>query len=450
MKLLDRFAKRFGYVTAADAEYESWKPDEAKIATGRAYSTTDHELGSWFGGQTYAGRSVDANTSLQFITVFICNRIISETLGLLHDSIGVFERDRFRNYIEVEHDLASILSMTPNSDMDGVEFLEAKGSNLALQGNSYSYINRRGGGAVSSLYPIATNDCEPKRRSDGTIYYRVRDRGKWIDMPRENIWHVKGFGGDGLVGYSPIGYARQLIGMGLATEEFQARFFSNGAMPSWIISIPQWLEEDQRPKARANIQELMAGINNAYRVMFLEGGITATPATMPLEDAQFLQLRGFNRDEIFGLFRVPPHMGGNLERSTNNNIEHQALEFVQYCMMPYITRIEASARRWLLPPGERSRLVLRFNVDELLRADAKTLADLHSKYVQNAILTRNEVRAAIGRNRVPVEGMDDLTAQTNLAPITMLSAIAERLSQRPSGGNQPPQPSQQPAGEGEE
>lgn len=447
MKLLDRAMQRLGYaktdqLLAGEREYASWHIE--KKAALRAYSTTDHEFASWFGHQTHAGKTVDANTAMQFTSVFICSRIISETLGLLHDSIGIFEKDKVGNYHPVDHDLTEVLSLTPNAEMDGLEYLETIGANLSVQGNTYSYINARGKGMISSLAPIPSKDVEPKlNKTSGLIEFRVNDRGKWETYPREKIWHIKGFGGDGLVGYSPIGYARQLIGMGLATEEFQARFFANGAMPSWIISIPEWLEEDQRPKARQNIQELMAGVNNAYRVMFLEGGITATSATMPLEDAQFLQLRGLNRDEIFGLFRVPPHMGGNLERSTNNNIEQQALEFVQYCMMPYVSRIEASAKRWLLGPGDRRRLVVRFNVDELLRADAKTLADLHSKYVQNAILSRNEVRASIGRNRVDKPGMDDYTAQTNLAPVEVIRPIALRLSEKPAGGQQPPQRSQE-------
>jgi HK97 family phage portal protein len=260
-----------------------------------------------------------------------------------------------------------------------------------------------------------SNNVEPQRnRETGLIEYRINDRGKWETVPRDKVWHVKGFGSNGLQGFSPIGYARQAMGVALAAEEFQARFFASGAKPSLVAKLPDWLEDDVREKAKRNLREHWGGLENSHKLQLLEGGMTLENVSMPLQDAQFIQLRGFSREEILGLYRMPPHLGGDLSRSTNNNIEQQALEFIMYTLAPYLTRIEASATKWLIPVAERSRFILRFNVEALLRADATTRAELHSKYVQNGIMNRNEVRAIEKLPRVEGQGMDDYTVQSNL------------------------------------
>jgi HK97 family phage portal protein len=381
------------------------------------YSLKDADFGKalqrMFGGVTYAGKTVNPDTAMQISTVWTCVRILAETIGYL--SWDMYERKPNGDLQRVDHDLGSVLINSPNADMTSVEYKEAKITNLALVGNTYSYINRRGDQQVSSLYPLVSNNVDPQRnRETGLIEYRINDRGKWETVPRDKMWHVKGFGSNGLQGFSPIGYARQAMGVALAAEEFQARFFASGAKPSLVAKLPDWLEDDVREKAKRNLREHWGGLENSHKLQLLEGGMTLENVSMPLQDAQFIQLRGFSREEILGLYRMPPHLGGDLSRSTNNNIEQQALEFIMYTLAPYLTRIEASATKWLIPVAERSRFILRFNVEALLRADATTRAELHSKYVQNGIMNRNEVRAIEKLPRVEGQGMDDYTVQSNL------------------------------------
>lgn len=394
---------------------------------GITLDTTDPRLAQFFGNSTYAGKSVTPDTAMQQATVFTCVRIIAETFGSL--PAHIVEVDSAGNAQPVDHDLGAVLFETPNADMTSVEFEEAKTTNLALQGNAYCYRNVRGDGQISSLYPIASDCVEKKRKDDGTIFFRVNDRGRWETLPQDRIWHVPGFGFDGLKGYSPIGYLRQMLGMAMATEEWQARFFSNGAQPSFFLTIPQFLNKEQRKAARESLQNVFAGPANAYKAQLLEGGITATPATMNMVDAQFLQLKGSTKQDIFGMYRIPPHMGGDLERSTNNNIEQQALEFVMYCLLPYATRYERSATRWLFTPKDRKRFKLRYNMEGLLRADSQSRALLYASLLDHGVLNRNEVRALEGRNRSPVAGMDDYTIQTAMAPIDTIRKIAERSAQ---------------------
>jgi HK97 family phage portal protein len=415
MKLFDRVLARMGYLPLL-------RKDSYQVGT--TLTTTDAMLPKLFGyNPTIAGPNVTSDTALRQITVLTCCRVISETLSSLPGA--VFEEGKSGSLQKVDHDLGAVLFESPNADMDRVEFIETFGVNVGLQGNWYNLKNKNGAGGVSSLYPIASDAMEVKRSNTGIITYRFLDRGQWENLPSDQIWHVKGFGGNGITGLSPIGYMRQQIGMALATEEWQARFFANGATPSFFVSMPVWLTPDQRKIARENLQNAFGGPENAYKAQLFEGGITATAATMPLQDAQFLELKQASREEIFGFYRVPPHMGGDLRRSTNNNIEQQALEWVMYGVMPYITRLEASISRHLFKPSERRRFRVKFNVAGLLRADAAARAALYSQMLQNGAMTRNEVRALEDWNRSDMPGMDDFTVQTALTPIDVLRKIAE-------------------------
>lgn len=374
------------------------------------------------GAPTYSGKPVNDSTAMQVSVAWACVRIITETLGSL--PLAFFERDDRKpgTSHRIDYDpLGTVLTTMPNSEMTRVDLHEGIAASLALRGNSYAYTERRASGEVVALHPMNPAHVTPERQDDGSVRFKYTPaNGKAELLPREQVWHVRGFGTSALEGLSPIAAARQALGVSLAAEEFQARFFSNGANPSWLLSIPQWLEEDQREIAEKRAREIWQGLDNAHRVAILEGGMTATAATMPLQDAQFMELRGFSLQEICRIYRVPPHMVADLSRSTNNNIEHQGAEFVTFTLAPYLTRIEASIGRWLIPVADRSRIFCKFNVNALLRADAAGRAALYSSALQNGWMTRNEVRALEDRNWSEVAGMDAYTAQSNLLPVDAL------------------------------
>lgn len=395
---------------------------------GGTFTTTDHTaLSQIFGSGTYAGKSVDEVSAMQASAVFGCVRGIAETCATL--PCKVYERDAKGNAVEVDHPLAELLTSVPNADMDDVEFKEAKFANIALQGNGYSLIERRADSSVSSLYPIVANCVEPRRKADGDIEFRVNDRGRWETYPREKIWHVKGFGSNGLMGYNPVTMMRQAIGLTLATEEFGARFFGQGATTSGVVTFPSFLTPEQRVQAREVLKQKYEGLGPAHKLMVLEGGMNYTSVSMPLEDAQFLLLRGFQVDEICRMFRYPPHMVAKMDRSTFTNIEQQAIELVVYCLQPYLVRFERSAQRWLMKPGERSRFFTRFNLAGLLRGDAEMRSRFYAAMLQNGVYSRNEVRALENLNRVEGDGMDDYTVQQNMIDVNQLAdLLASKLT----------------------
>jgi HK97 family phage portal protein len=393
----------------------------------QSLSTTDVSGWNRLFNMSYTGKAVNDETAMQVSTVWACVKILAESVGML--PLGIYEKQKNGNSEKVDHPLAEVLVHSPNADMTSQEYREAGQVNLGLQGNAYSFVERNGAGQVSSLYPIESKNVVPERdRDTGRIQFKVNDRGQWNTYPREKIWHVKGFGNTGLIGYSPIGAARQAMGISLATEEFQARFFANGARPSAVVTVPAWLDDKQRPKARENLQQLLGGLQNAHKVALLEGGMTLGEWGMPLDDLQFVELRRFQLHEICRMYRVPPHMVADLERATFSNIEQMSLEFVQFTLLPWLRRWEESAERWLLKPGDRSKYMVRFNFEGLLRADTAARSEYLAKMVANGMMSRNEARAKENLNSVTGQGMDDYTVQSNMVTVGNLDAIALRNS----------------------
>jgi HK97 family phage portal protein len=397
-------------------------------------SDTNQKLSSQLGGGTYTGKSVTEKTAMQITTVWACIRLIAETMGALPSSI--YRTEKSGNATKVDdHPLYEVLIEQPNSDMNGLEFREARTANLAMRGNSYAIIERRGSGDVISLYPVPAGAIQRKRDAANNMIYGVTDGGKTEWYPAEKIWHTKGFSFNGLEGLSPIAYAREAMALALAGEEFNARLFGQGLMPSAKVSIPNWLTDDQRKVANAKLLEMHTGLQNMNKPMLLEGGMKVEDGILTPDDAQFLQLRQFTVVEICRLFNIKPHMVASLEQATNNNIEQLSLEFITYTMLPYLRRDEVGARK-LFKPADRSKYFYRYNFEGLLRADSGARASLYSILLQNGVFTRNEVRALENRNQSDDPSMDQFTVQSNMAMIDQIAALV-------AGRNAPP--AKQPA-----
>lgn len=405
-----------------------WALQKAAVYSGVQLTLKDpNGWGPLLGGSSTSGKTVNADTAMGVSAVYSCVRILAESIAQL--PIGVYQRQKNGNAEKIDHPLAEILSLTPNADMTTVEFREATQANLGLAGNGYNLIERRGDGNIASLYPIVANRCEPKRDKNGDIEYRVLDRGKWEPYPREKIWHLRGFGSNGLIGYSPVGVMRNAIGLAMAAEEFGAKVFAQGAQLSGVVKIPQWLKEDQRKIAQQNLKDIYQGLENAHKLMLLEGGMEfdKNAGTIPPEDLQLLMLRKFQVTEICRLYGVPPHMLAEMERATFANIEEMSLEFVTFTLLPWLRRWETSANRWLLKPADRAKYFVAFNFDGLLRADTKARAEYITKMVANGLMSRNEGRGKENMNRSDAPGMDDYTVQSNMISVDDLDAIADAM-----------------------
>lgn len=404
----------------------------ASLGGGITLDLKDPRLGQFLGGgPSITGHVINDESVMRITTAFACVRVLAETVGAV--TMQIFERQSNGNAKKVDHDLGAVLIDKPNTDMRGLEYREAKTTNLAARGNAYSLIERNGIGNVSSLYPVPARLVMPKRELDGSIIFSVNDRGKTEKLPPEKIWHWKGFGYNGLVGLSPIECARQAMGLALAGEEANARLFANGMVSSAIIKIPTWLKPDQRVEAEKKLAQMHAGLVNHGKPYLLEGGMEADQGIFAPKDAQFLELRKMQIPELCRLWRISPHMIADLERATNNNIEQLSLEFVMYTMLPYFRRIEEKAVE-LFKPEDRARFFVRFNYESLLRADSDARSKLYSILLQNGVYSRNEVRALENRNSIDGSGMDDYTVQTNMTPVDKLAALVMAQVSRPAAG----------------
>ena len=362
---------------------------------------------SFFFGSTSAGKPVNEQTAMQMTAVCSCVRILSETLAGLPLHIYQYNASGGKEK-HLKHPLYKLLHDEPNPEMTSFAFRETLMSHLLLWGNAYAQIIRNARGEVISLYPLMPNKMTVDRDSSGRLFY-LYQRGS-EDAPtlgRENqvylspsdVLHIPGLGFDGLVGYSPIAMAKNAVGLAIATEEYGAKFFANGASPGGVLEHPGTIKDPQKIKESWNAA--YQGSGNAHRVAVLEEGMKYQPIGISPEQAQFLETRKFQINEIARIFRVPPHMLADLEKSSFSNIEQQSLEFVKYTLDPWVVRWEQSMCRALLMESEKPNVFIKFNVDGLLRGDYVSRMSGYATARQNGWMSANDIRELENLDRIP-------------------------------------------------
>ena len=239
------------------------------------------------------------------------------------------------------------------------------------------------------------------------------------------MFHIPGLGFDGLVGHSPIAMAKNAIGMAIATEEYGAKFFANGANPGGVLEHPGIVKDPKR--VRDSWNAVYQGSANAHRIAVLEEGMKFQPIGIPPEQAQFIATRKFQLNEIARIFRIPPHMIGDLEKSSFSNIEQQSLEFVKYTLDPWVVRWEQAIQRALFSEDEKRQYFVRFNVDGLLRGDYLSRMNGYSIGVQNGFLSPNCVRELENMNLIPEEeGGNAFMVNGNMLKLEDVGAYAKK------------------------
>jgi HK97 family phage portal protein len=365
-----------------------------------------------FGGST-AGKSVNERSSMQITAVYACVRILAESIAGLPVHLYQYQ-DSGSKKESLDHPLYRLLHDEPNPEMTSFVFRETLMTHLLLWGNAYAQIIRNGKGQVVALYPLMPNRMSVDRDSSGKLYYQYQmqdsdahtGKSGTVTLKPSDVLHVPGLGFDGLVGYSPIAMAKNAIGLAIATEEFGAKFFANGAAPSGVLEHPGTIKDPSR--VREAWQSQFGGSANSGKVAVLEEGMKYTPISISPNEAQFLETRKFQIDEIARIFRVPPHMVGDLEKSSFSNIEQQSLEFVKYTLEPWIVRWEQSLNRALLTETEKATYFVKFNVDGLLRGDYQSRMTGYATARQNGWMSANDIRELENLDRIPPELGGDL------------------------------------------
>jgi len=401
--------------------------DKPKNSLGGAFSFL-------FGGTT-SGKLVNEHTALQTTAVYACVRILAETIAGLPLHVYQYRSDDSKERFP-QHPLYSLLHNEPNPEMTSFVFRETLMSHLLLWGNAYAQIVRNGRGQPVALYPLLPNKMDVSRAPNGELRYTyyldvdesgLRPRGGYVTLRKDEVLHIPGLGFDGLIGYSPIAMAKNAIGMALATEEYGASFFANGANPGGVLEHPGVIKDVQRVKDSWNAA--YQGSGNAHRVAVLEEGMKFQAIGIPPEQAQFLETRKFQINEIARIFRVPPHMVGDLEKSSYSNIEQQSLEFVKFTLDPWVVRWEQSLCQALLLPSEKSDVFIRFNLDGLLRGDYASRMTGYATGRQNGWLSANDIRELEDMNRIPAsEGGDLFLVNGSMTKLVQAGAFAGKES----------------------
>lgn len=375
-----------------------------------------------------AGVFVSEETALTMTAVYACVKVISESIASL--PLHLYRESDKQKTRARDHPLYGVLHDLANEETTSLNFREAILASVLLWGNGYARIERDMHKHVTALWFLKPQRMEVNRDlSSGRIVYRyaTEDTGETVEFSARDIFHVLGFSLDGIKGISPVRQARQAIGLTMATEEYGAKFFSNGARPGGVLETAGVVKDPERLRASWNAQ--FQGSRNGHRVAVLEEGVKYHTIGIPPDEAQFLETRKFQLSEICRIFRVPPHMIADLDRATFSNIEHQAIEFVQHTLRPWIVRFEQAVYKCLLNKEERHIYYARFNVDGLLRGDYSSRMQGYAIGRQNGWLSANDIRELEDMN--PIEDGDVYLVNGNMTVATDKASSTEPNQQTP-------------------
>ncbi len=411
-----------------------------------------------FGGtETAAGVPINEFSAMRSTVVFACARVIAEDTAKAPLNLYTRRGDRGKE-LAAAHPLFRLLHDEPNPEMTSQTFREALTGHIATWGNAYAEIEYDGAGRVKALWPLRPDRVSVERIHygplKGLIVYRVSvvddfDREQtWTQvlLPPQRMFHIVGFGFNGVVGYSPIEMAREAIGLNRATEEFSARFFSNDARPGGYLQHPGSLSKEAQERLIKDFEKRHKGLSNAQRLAVLEEGLTFKEVGLPQRDAQFIETAKLTREQIIGVFRVKPHKVANLEFATYSNIEQQSIEHETDTLEPYFVRWEQTINWKLLRPEEKGGLFAQHDRSIFRRADSQTRSQAYQQGLQGGYLCPDDVREAEGMNPLP-DGLGQIyMVPLNMVPLKDLanppevSPPASAAAGPPSVGPVPDQP----------
>jgi HK97 family phage portal protein len=370
-----------------------------------------------------AALAVSPETAMRQATVFACVRVIADAISTLH--VKVYRRTGDARVEDAAHPLVPLLREAPNALQTSVEWLDMMQTALCLHGNSVSHVVRDARGGVEAIVPIRFESLTVRLSNEALFYEGTRLDGERVAVPQSDVLHVRGTSSGGLLGLSPIRECRESIALALSAERFGGSTFSNGACPGGVLEMPGKLSKEAAARLKESFDASYSGSSNAGRTLLLEEGIKWSRVGMSSDDAQFLETRKFQRQEIAAIFRVPPHMVADLERATFANIEEQGIDFVRHCIRPWVGRWEARLNAVLLTDWERaSGYYIRFNIDSLLRGDQKSRFESYAIGRQWGLYSVDDCRRLEELSSLP-----DGRGSVYLTPLNMTDVSKMRSNQ---------------------
>lgn len=373
-------------------------------------------LGGVSSSQSKAGVIITPETALALSAVRACVTLLAESVAQL--PCELYRRDENGGRQRAtDHPVYDLIHSQPNKKDTSFEYFEQQQGLLGLEGNCYSIIDRDGRGFPKELIPINPKKVIVMKGPDGMPYYNIPEIGEIL--PMRMMHHVKVFTLDGYVGTSPIQTNGDVLGLNIAVEEHASAVFRRGTTMSGVIERPREApaikSQDAIDKLLAKWTDRYSGMRNAFSVAMLQEGMTYRQLSQDNEKAQLLESRKWGVEEVCRLYKIPPHMVQMLEKATNNNIEHQGLQFVMYTLLAWLKRHEGALQRDLLLPSERKELYIEFNVSGLLRGDQKSRYESYALGRQWGWLSVNDIRRM--ENLPPIDG-----GEKYLTPLNMVDS----------------------------
>jgi HK97 family phage portal protein len=354
--------------------------------------------GGLFSGASFAGTHVTEKNAIGLSAHFACVRLIATTLASL--PVHIYERTADGKRRRNDHPAARLLRDRPNPDMTAFSFIEAMQAQISNRGVALAELVFDRKGSVAEIWPIPPGVCTPAReKKDGPVVYKFMNSG--AVLPAWKILHVPGLGFDGVNSFSPVQLFRQSFGLGMAVEEFGARFFGQGTHIGGVLEHSSKLSDEARERLKVSIKNYYEGVHKSHGIMLLEEGVKYNKLGMPLEDIQFIETRKFTATEMARIHGVPPHLIGDLEKATFSNIEEQGIEAIIYLFRPWAVRWEQALNAKLFTEEERERFYIKFEIDGLMRGNIKGRYEAYSIGLMNGFLNADEVREKEDMNPLP-------------------------------------------------
>lgn len=410
--LVERFS--MGLVSGIQQFWSGWFAGDPGM-DDRYYEDSDlNDFRAVLGAANRHGILVTDEVALRFSAVFACVRLVSQYVAML--PWHVYRRDGETRITVSDHVVSRLIALTPNNELDAVAFRQALMSAALLTGNGYAEIERNRIGDPVNLWLLHPDHVMPKRDEQENLIYEITDKNQPRTLEPKNIIHIKGLCyGNTLAGISPVRYAAESIGLGLAVERFGSQFFGNGTALSGVLEHPGTISETAAKNITNSFKKIYSGFSNAHKVAVLEQGMKFNKISIPPEEAQFLATREFQVTEIARWFGVPPHKIADLSKATFSNIEHQSKEFVDDALMPWARRLETEVQRKLFDATEVAQgYYTKLDFRGLLRGDSAARSEYYTKMLSNGVYSINEVRQLEDMN--PVDGGD-----LRLVPLNMVS-----------------------------
>lgn len=366
--------------------------------------------------------ALPADGAMQISSVWACVWLLANVISSL--PLFVYTNRNGKREVARDEMAYKLLHDSPNSRMTPVEFWVAMMLNLLLRGNAYARLERNKKGQVIALWPMAADQIEVVVLDDGAVVYNYSVGSNVAVLSSDSVLHIKDIG-NGTIGLDRLDYMRASTSEAANAQTVANKLFANGGKPSGLLMIDRVLKPEQREAIRRNFSDMAEG--STSRLVVLEADMKYQQINLTPQDQQLLETRQFSVEEICRWFGTPPVLVGHSNVTAwGSGIEQLIDGFYKFTVRPMLVRIEQAISKRVLTTEERSRLTVEFSFDALLRASLKDRMDVYAKAVQNGIKTRNECRQL--ENDPPIPGGDELTAQTNLAPLNMLGAVAQGAS----------------------